>query len=175
MLAKVTAEVVNKFWLRDTSLPETVSVRGVVPPATENPSALEVKDKPLTVLLVSASLPASVANVPVVGRVTVVDAVVVSVSGNAPDVVKASAKETLFPAASVIVSVPPNVITLSSNVVEPLAVRILPVPRVNVPVPVVIVFPLSVPTAALPVTFKLPVISNVLAGAEVPMPTNPVP
>src|SRR5690348_818408 len=84
--------VVRRFWLRlllpvrvkvfpppltVRSPPVTVSVLLVVPPATENPSALAVRLRPLTVLLVRASAPASVARVPEVGRVTLVIPVVV--------------------------------------------------------------------------------------------------
>jgi hypothetical protein len=48
------------------------------------------------VLLLKLSAPANVASVPVVGNVTFVDAVVVSVRAFAPEVVKASAKEIVL-------------------------------------------------------------------------------
>jgi hypothetical protein len=59
--------------------------------APENTSPVE----PM-VLFVNTSVPASVASVPVVGSVIVVEAVVVSVRGNAPLVVNASANEIVF-------------------------------------------------------------------------------
>ena len=65
--------------------PVTVSVRGVVPPVRPNPSRFEVRESPLTVLFVNASDPARVASVPVVGRVTFVAPVEVSVTALAPD------------------------------------------------------------------------------------------
>lgn len=64
---------------------------------------------PLMVLLLKASIPASVAKVPVAGNCTLVGAVEVNVSGNAPEVAKVD-----------------------------------PVPKVKVPVPAVMLFPLIV-------------------------------
>ena len=58
---------------------------------------------PVRVLFVSVSVPANVANVPVVGSVTLVAPVVVRVSAFAPDVVNAAAvvkfpaRETVYP------------------------------------------------------------------------------
>jgi hypothetical protein len=85
-----------------------------------------------------------VQSVPDVGKVTLVPAVAVNVIGNAPLVVNASAKDTLLPAVKVSVSVPPKVMTLSAKVVDPLTVRVLPAPKVNVPEPVEITLPLIV-------------------------------
>ncbi len=74
---------------------------------------LAVIVSPLYVLLVSASLPAKVASVPVVGRVTFVDAVVVSVSAFAPEVVNDEAVLMLPPRVIVfdplLTPVPPRV------------------------------------------------------------------
>jgi len=96
----VGASVVLKFWfsvafpvsvkvlpppVRVMSDPVTVSVRGVVPPVRPNPSRFEERESPLTVLFVKLSVPASVASVPVVGRVTFVAPVDVSVTALAPD------------------------------------------------------------------------------------------
>jgi len=71
--------------------PVTFRVLEVVPPAIVNPSALEVGVKPFIVLFVSASLPARVDRVPVVGSVTFVDPVVVRVSAFVPEVVNEDA------------------------------------------------------------------------------------
>ena len=49
----------------------------------------------VSVLLVSASAPANVANVPVVGKVTLVNAVAVSVKEYAPDVTKLAPSATV--------------------------------------------------------------------------------
>jgi hypothetical protein len=46
-VVKVTASVVCKLWFNVTLEPVTVKVLELVPPATEKPSALAVKVKPL--------------------------------------------------------------------------------------------------------------------------------
>ena len=92
-------------------------------PQTPDPGK---KVLPLKVFPENVSVPANVARVPVVGRVTLVEAVVVRVRGNAPEAVKASAKETVFPAAIVKVPVP--------------VVMVFPLMEVNVaPAPVKVV------------------------------------
>jgi hypothetical protein len=76
-----------------------------------------------------------VQRVPEVGKVTLVDAVVVKVSGNAPLVVKASANWTVLPAAKVNVPLPvemilPLIVAVDNSEVEMLlAAR----PRVEIP------------------------------------------
>jgi hypothetical protein len=60
-----------------------------------------VKVNPVIVLFVNVSDPAKVANVPVVGRVTLVDAVEVRVRGKAPAVVNAAAVDTAPPSVIV--------------------------------------------------------------------------
>lgn len=118
---------------------------------------------PLIVLLVRDSLPASVASVPLVGKVTLVEPVVVRVNGLAPEVVNESAKEIFFPAVREIDSPParemelelrvveservrdlplPRVMLPELRVEESLIVRVLPAARVSTPVPGVMVFPL---------------------------------
>ncbi len=100
-----------------------------------------------------------VINVPVVGRVTLVAPVVVRVRAFVPDVEKASAKETFLLAVRVSDSSPPKVIEFVLRVVESLTVRVLlstpasvrellavnvlPAPRVKVPEPVEMIFPLN--------------------------------
>jgi hypothetical protein len=84
----VGEEELKRLWLREILLPDTVNVLEVVPPEMVNPSAWEVGVRPLIVLLVKASLPARVAKVPVVGRVTFVEPVEVNVTADPPDVIR---------------------------------------------------------------------------------------
>ena len=97
---------------------------------------------PVNVLLLNVSVPAKVASVPVVGKVTLVVPVVVKVREYAPEVAKASAKVTFLPLAKVKLSVPPKAMELVFKVVESLTVNVFEAPRVKVPVPVVMVLPL---------------------------------
>lgn len=85
--------------------PVTLRLLVVVPPDRENPSAFAVRESPLTVLFVRASDPARVESVPVVGSVTLVSAVVVRVSPNAPEVVNEEA----------VVSAPPSDVVCPFN------------------------------------------------------------
>ena len=80
--------------------------------------------RPLIVLLVSASEPARVASVPVVGRVTVVVPVAVSVVANAPEVVKFPPKVMVLPELAT--PVPPY----RPAITEPFQVPVATVPRV---------------------------------------------
>jgi len=84
----------------------------------------EVTVKPLIVLFVSASEPARVANVPVVGSVTFVAPVVVNVKEFAPEVVNAAAVVSV-PAISIL---PANLIVLAALTTSRVTVR----PAVNV-------------------------------------------
>src|SRR5690348_7539513 len=92
--------------------PVTVNCLDTVPPETENPSAPEVRDSPLTVLFVKLSFPARVDRVPEVGRVTLVPAVVVRVKAFAPEVVKEEAvvsappREVVCPLSSLAFTIP---------------------------------------------------------------------
>ena len=79
----------------------------VVPPAIENPAPNAVGVKPFIVLFVNASVPANVATVPVVGKVTFVAPVVVKVTLFAPLVVKFPPSVIVFPVLSI--PVPPFV------------------------------------------------------------------
>jgi hypothetical protein len=80
-------------------LPEIVTSVAVIEPV----SVGDVIVGPVNVLLVNVSVPARVANVPVVGKVTLVAPVVVNVSAFAPAVVNAAAvvkvpaRETVYP------------------------------------------------------------------------------
>lgn len=102
----------------------------------------------VNVLFVNVSVPAKVANVPVVGNVTFVVPVVVNVNGFAPLVVNASANVTFFVAANVNTSVPPNVMELVASVVLSDTVNVLPSAIVNVdPVAGVVIVTLFIDVA----------------------------
>ena len=71
-------------------------------------------------------------------------------------------------AEKVITSPPPSVIAFVANVVLSERVKVFPAPKVKVPVPVVMVFPLIV------VAFNAPATSKREDGLVVPTPTFPV-
>ena len=71
-------------------------------------------------------------------------AVAFSVIGNAPRVVNALAKDTFCPAVKDRFSVPANPMELVLRLVVSLTVRVLPAPKVKVPLPVEITLPLKV-------------------------------
>jgi len=102
---------------------ETVNVLDVVPPAMVKPVVAAVGVNPLIVLPVNASAPANVAKVPVVGKVTVVAAVEVSVVWYAPPVVKFPPRVIVFP--------------VLATPVPPLAPATMPVTLAAVPVTLV--------------------------------------
>ena len=75
----------------------TVKVFDEVPPDKVNPLATAVGVRPLIVLFVKASVPAKVAIVPVVGKVTSVSPILVNVVLKLPAVVKLLAVHILPP------------------------------------------------------------------------------
>jgi hypothetical protein len=77
--------------------PDAVPVKFVATPDTGVPSAGAVSTGDVRVLFVSVSVPARVARVPVVGRVTLVVAVAVIVVAKAPDVVKSPPRVIVLP------------------------------------------------------------------------------
>ena len=87
---------------------------------------------------------------------TPVEAVVVRVRGKAPAVAKTSANVTFLLAAKVKTSPPPKVMALVLRVVESETVNVLEAPKVNAPVPVVMVLPLYVVAVKAPEIFKPP-------------------
>src|SRR5688572_18803886 len=108
------------------SVPARVSVfdaESVLPLVIVRVPVEEVMVRPLMVLFVRASEPARVAKVPVVGRVTLVAPVVVSVKLFAPDVMKSAAKVRL-PETITVLAASPGLIVKSR-----LAVRLEPVVR----------------------------------------------
>ena len=89
----------------NVTLPDADSVDAETEPA---------KDEAVIVLFDNASVPANVANVPVVGRVTLVTAVVVNVNELAPEVIKSAAN----------VKLPPNLTVLAAFTIS--SVNVLP-------------------------------------------------
>jgi len=120
-------------------------------PEEGTPSAGVVSVGEVSVLLVNVSLPAKVAKVPVVGRVTLVDAVVVRVNALAPAVVKDEA----------VLILPPKVIVL-----EPLLTPVPPRVPESVPVhPTVIEEACKRAVAGVPLRVKVTFVSSTLVSA----------
>ena len=133
-------------------LPTVNVVEVLVPPAIVKPVVCAVGVNPLIVLFVNASEPVKVANVPVLGSVTVVFAVVVNVVLYAPDVVK----------------FPPSVIVLPvlAIPVPPLAPNTIPETLVALPDSVAVIVPaVKFPVASL-LTIVLAVFALVAALAN---------
>ena len=95
---------------------------------------------------------------PEVGRVTEVAPVVKS--------------DSALLAEKVITSPPPRVIALVARVVESETVRVLLAPRVKIPVPVVIVFPLIVRAVRAPSTVSVPLVC-IFPADEIVKPVDP--
>ena len=103
-----------KGWRLPTNLkPEKFKVFEFVPPVTENPVEAADKLSPFRVLLVNDSVPANVAMVPEVGKITFVTPALVNVVLKLPDVVKLFAVTMLPPKVIVLfpllIPVPPYV------------------------------------------------------------------
>jgi hypothetical protein len=156
----LVAAVAVRFMEKAPVVEKASAKEAVLPAASVKVPVPDVMVLPLIVLLVNASAPAKVANVPDVGRVTLVAPVVVRVRG--------------LVAVNVSTSPPPNVMALVPSVVLSFTVRVLPAPSVKVPVPDVIVLPLRDVTVVAPAP-TTPSVERPVTFSEPPNMVAPVP